>query len=56
MADMDTVITRDRPGEFISATLGPRGHEVSRFELMRMIATAIQDVRDGGGEEIDLDY
>jgi hypothetical protein len=54
MADMDTVVIRNRPnGEFISATLGPDGHKLSRFEIMRMVSRAIKDTN---ARDIDLEY
>jgi hypothetical protein len=56
MADMDTVVLRDREGEYISATLGPRGHELSKFEISRMVLNAIKSVENGEGREIDLSY
>ena len=54
MADMDTMIIRNRPDEYISATLGPDADKVSKFTVMRMIAAAIKSVEDGEGREIDL--
>jgi len=51
---MSRVVIRDRPGEFISASLGPEGHKCSRIELMRMIAAALKDVKSGNAREIDL--
>ena len=56
MADMDTIVIRNRPDEYISATLGPEGHKVSHIALMRIIAKAIKDIKAGNGEEINLDY
>jgi hypothetical protein len=61
MADMDTLVIRDRPDEYISVTLGPEGHTVPRFELLRMIAKAVRSIElekqgfnDGNLQDVDL--
>ena len=54
MADMDTVVLRNRPSEYISCTLGPEGHELSRIEMSRMVLKAIKSIENGEGREVDL--
>jgi hypothetical protein len=56
MADMDTIVLRNRENEYVSVTLGPEGHKLSKFEISRMVLGAIKDVQAGNGEEVDLSY
>ena len=56
MADMDTVILKNDDDEYISVTLGPRGHLYTNEQLMTMVRTAIASVESGEGREVDLTY
>ena len=56
MADMDTVVIRDREDMYIHATLGPRGHELSRSQLYRMVLRAMKDAEDDNAREVDLTF
>lgn len=54
MADMDEVVVRKRGSEFISVTLGPEGHKLSKIQLLRIVRNAIKNVREGKGKDVDL--
>ena len=47
---MDTKVIRDRENEYIHVTLGPKGHELSNIELLRIVAGIKKDMESSKGD------